>query len=477
MWRLVFYLLVLAIAAVGVAQLPDRPGDVTITWLGYEIETSIYVAAVAVVVAVVCSMLAWSAAHYLVTRPRALRRYLKERDEARGREALTRGIIAAEIGDHDIVSRTVAIAHKILPGDPLTSLLRVKAARLSGDGETARAVLEAMTSSSDTSLAGLHGLYLEAVRENEVEAARQFAERAVQSNPGLGWSIEALFNMQTRGRDWLGALETLVKAERHGQVKRDTARRRRAILLTAQAMKTEETDLDRARRLALEAHKLAPELVPAAALAGRALAAQGSIYHAGRVIKKTWELSPHPDLAMAYAHIRNGDSPRERLNRVSELVLGSDGGIEGAIALARAAIEAQDWNGARRALEPYIGGHLPARICELMAQIEEGSRGDTGRVREWLGRALRAPVDAAWVGDGVALSEWSPVSPVTGELDAVQWMAPLGALESASERRIVEEVGVEEARTAKTVDRTPDMASKPPALPVHANDADLGDNT
>jgi len=57
-----------------------------------------------------------------------------------------------------------------------------------------------------------------------------------------------------------------------------------------------------------------------------------------------------------------------------------------------------------------------------MADIEEAD-GHEGAVREWLGRAARAPRDKAWVADGVISDRWAPVSP-SGALDAFVWRTP-----------------------------------------------------
>ena len=57
-----------------------------------------------------------------------------------------------------------------------------------------------------------------------------------------------------------------------------------------------------------------------------------------------------------------------------------------------------------------------------MADIEE-TEGNHGAVREWLGRAARAPHDKAWVADGVISDRWAPVSPL-GTLDAFVWRTP-----------------------------------------------------
>ena len=93
------------------------------------------------------------------------------------------------------------------------------------------------------------------------------------------------------------------------------------------------------------------------------------------------------------------------------------------IALARAAASAQRWDVARKALEPYLDTRPQARLCALMADIEE-AQGDKGRAREWLARAVRAPRDPIWVSDGVASPRWTPVSPVSGEMVPCAWKQP-----------------------------------------------------
>jgi len=424
MWRVLIVLLVIAGMATGFAYLAERPGEITINWLGFELQTSIYIAVLAFIAVLLAAMFIWWLLGFVLSRPQAIRRFLSRRTEKRGHQALARGMIAVDVGDRDLAQQFANSAQKALPDDPLTSLLQVKAAQLRSDHRTARKVLEDMTQSPETELAALHGLYLEAKGDGETEAARQFAERAVKANPRLAWSADALFEIQCKTGDWEGALATLSSTERNHHVDKKTAHRRRAVLLTAQAMAAERGAPEKALELALDAHKLAPDLIPAAAIAGHLLSSKNSPRHAARVISKTWRLSPHPELAMAYAHIRPGESPQERLARVQKLADMAKGSIEGPIAVANAAIDAREWQTAREALAPYFEERPPARICTAMARIEEGV-GYTGRSREWLSRALRAPRDPAWTADGVVSKHWAPISPVTGALDAFQWKVPL----------------------------------------------------
>ena len=334
-------------------------------------------------------------------------RYLYRRRQKRGLDALTSGIIAVGAGDRALAVRYAAQARKALPHEPLTHLLRAQAAQIGGDRATARRIFEAMLASPETEQLGLRGLFLEAEREGEKEAARQFAERALQRNPKLGWPVEALFELQCRAQDWQGALDTLAIARRQHLIDKAPAARRRAVLLTAQAQALEDADADKALELAQEAHRLAPDLVPAAAIAGRVLAARGNTPRAARVLLKTWRLAPHPDLAAAYAYARPGDSPRDRLNRVRHLARLTPNHAEAQIAVAISAIEARDWNEARKALEPLLDDRLTPRVCTLMARIEGEQNSDAGRVREWLARAANAARDPAWTADGVVSDHWS----------------------------------------------------------------------
>lgn len=434
---LVFVLLVLAVA-LGLAWLADRPGTITMDWLGYRIETTAFVAAVAIAVLVAALILIYAVVHYLLTRPAAVRAYVKERRKQQGYEALSRGLIAIGVGNRAEAQRFTGLAGRHLPSEPLTALLRAQTAQLKGDKEAARGAFESMLKDPETKLLGVRGLFLEAQRSNDLAAARALAEQAVNTDPKLGWGVNALFDMQARAGDWGGALKTLAIARQNGHVEAAIANRRRAVLLTAEARDLENSDSDRAFTLASDALKLAPSLVPAAEIAGRILVSRGETRQATRLIAKTWKLSPHPDLAMVYAFARHGDSPRERLKRVKQLASLTPNDIEGHIAVASASIEAHDWQEARAALSPYIEDRPSARVCTLMARIEAGE-GDRGREREWLARAVRAPRDRAWIAEGYVSDRWLPVSPISGAVDVFAWKAPVDAIGRGDDTLLIEE--------------------------------------
>ena len=429
MLRLIAFLTVVLGLGAGMAWLAERPGLLTIDWQGTEIQTSVFTAAWVSALTIWLLFVAWSIFRTIWHSPAAVGQFFKKRRQARGLDALSSGMIAIGAGDREGATRFAMQARKALPNEPLTHLLRAQAAQLTNDRATSRRIYEGMLGSRDTEALGLRGLFIEARQEGETVAARQFAQRALALNPQLTWASDALFDMQCKKADWAAALDTLASARKNGLVEKPLADRRRAILLTAQAQTAEDDDPDKALTLAQEAHGLAPNLVPAADIAGRLLASKGSTAKAAKVLQRTWKKSPHPDLALTYAHARPGDSPKDRLERVKTLALMTPHTIEAPIALANAAIESRDWAEARKALKALLDDRLTQRICTLMARIEAEEHGDAGRVREWLARAVNAPRDPTWTADGITSDHWAPVSPVSGELDAFEWRVPVESVD------------------------------------------------
>jgi HemY protein len=282
-----------------------------------------------------------------------------------------------------------------------------------------------MLDDPETRPLGLRGLIVEARRRGDAAAARALAAEAMKTSPSLPWAGTALIEFQSIEKDWAAALTTLQRNAENRLVDKETARRHRAVLLTARAEELRDRDRSAARAAVLEAVKLAPGLVPAAVLAARLLSDGNEIRKASRILETAWRLSPHPDIAEAYANVRPGDSARDRLARTRSLVAVAPGDPESVVALTRAALAARDFDLARATLTPLVKPGASERIYLLMAEIEEAENGATGRLREWLSRAVRAPRDPAWTADGLVSPVWLPVSPVTGRIDAFEWRTPV----------------------------------------------------
>src|SRR5258705_3328161 len=319
MYRIILFLVLIALAAAGAAWVADQPGDVVLSWGGWRIESSLPVFALALGLTIVAAMLAWSILRGLWRTPEKLRRARRERRHARGRHAITHGLLAVGHGDSSAARAHADVARRHAANDPLALLLHAQTAQLDGDREGAQRAFRAMAEREDTRLLGLRGLFIEAQRADDPVAAVMIAEEALKLAPASTWASQAVLGFRCAKGDWSGALTILVKKLPSGLIDKPAYRRQRGVLQTARALELENVDRDLSRESVMEAVKLAPTLVPAAVLASKYQSEAHQIRRSMRIVEAAWLAHPHPDLADAYAHVKLGDSARQRLVPVETL--------------------------------------------------------------------------------------------------------------------------------------------------------------
>lgn len=405
-----------ALATVG-ALLADRPGTVTWQWLGSSgtlSTTAALVLACTFALAVVGLVELWRSlrsAPWRSTTGRSRRERLHAAHED--------GVLAVAVGDLARARREQRRAHRLDPDAPLSRLLAAQVAQMAGDSTRARAEFETLAGASETRTLGLRGLSMEAARAGDTAAQRAYARAAHAADPSLAWASAAAFHAACAERDFEGALalnETMVSA---GHLERAAYKRRRAVLLTAMAAAAPEAANARGR--AQEAHRLAPELVPAVILAAR-LTAPANLRRAQAMLDGAFRTGPHPQIAAEALALTPGGAV-ERLRRARALAELASDHVESALTVSRAARAAGEFDLADATLTPWARSEPTQRVCAEMAEIA-AARGEDGAVREWLARALRARRDPAWVADGRAAVDWDAISPVTGALDRFEWRVP-----------------------------------------------------
>jgi len=209
MIRIILFLVSLAVIATGFAWIADRPGEVAITWMGYRIETSVMVAVFAVSVIALAVMLLWSIVRAILHSPEQASLFFRHRRAAKGYLAVSRGLIAIGAGDLRLARRSADEASRLSPGDPLALLLTAQSAQMAGDRGSAERAFREMARREDTRLLGLRGLYIEAQRRNDYDAARVVAEEAAKVSPAVGWAGQAVLDYRCAAGDWGGALDAL----------------------------------------------------------------------------------------------------------------------------------------------------------------------------------------------------------------------------------------------------------------------------
>jgi HemY protein len=429
MYRIILFLVLSALAGAGAAWVADQPGEVRLTWGSWGAHPDLPVFVLLLGIVIVAAILVWTIVLALWRMPQRIKRRRHEKRAARGRHAITHGLLAIGHGDSKTARAHADVARRHAASDPLALLLHAQSAQLDGDRAGAQRAFRAMAEREDTRLLGLRGLFIEAQRADDPVAAVMIADEALKLAPASTWASQAVLGFRCAKGDWSGALTILDNNLASGLIDKPAWRRQRGVLLTARALELEKVDRDLSRESVMEAIKLAPTLVPAAVLASKYQSEAHQVRRSMRIVEAAWLAHPHPDLADAYAHVKLGDSARQRLVRVETLAAKAPGHLESALAVARAAIDASEFARAREALAPFVSAPTQ-RVAMLMADIERTEHGDSGKARTWTLRAVRALHDPVWTADGYVSDRWRPVSPVSGRIDAFQWQMPLAALPS-----------------------------------------------
>ncbi|THF50138.1 heme biosynthesis protein HemY [Allorhizobium terrae] len=468
MIRIIVYVLLILALGFGFSWLADRPGELQIVWQGQLIEMSLTAAATIIVALVAVVMIAWWLIRTIWTSPHSVRRYFRARKRDRGYQALSTGLIAAGAGNAQLAHRMSSRARGLIRADqePLIMMLEAQTAIIEGKHDHARRIYEQMVADPETRELGLRGLYLEATRLGAHEAARQYAERAAEEAPYLPWAATATLEHRCQTSNWDEAILLLDRQRVAGVSSRSEADRMKAVLLTAKAMDLLDGDPALARENAMNALKLAKDLVPAATTAARALLREDNLRKAGSVLESAWKLEPHPDIARVYVRARSGDGAMDRLKRAERLEHLKPNNVESLMIVAEMALEAHDFTKARAKAEASARMRSSERVFLLLADIEDAETGDQARIRYWMAQALKAPRDPAWVAEGQVSEKWLPYSPITGKLDAFEWKVPYAQVSGSIEDGTVVSGAAALAELpalAKADQMKPDQVKSPPA--------------
>src|SRR5260370_16409978 len=164
MYRIILFLLLIALAAAGAAWVADQTGEVVLSWGGLRLVTTLPVFALALGITIVAAMLTWAILRALWRMPERIRRSRRERRHARGRHAITHGLLAIGHGDATAARAHADVARKHAANDPLALLLHAQSAQLDGDREGARTAFRTIAEPEDTRLLVLRGLFIESQR-------------------------------------------------------------------------------------------------------------------------------------------------------------------------------------------------------------------------------------------------------------------------------------------------------------------------
>lgn len=432
--KIVVFVAVIAVVTLGAGFLLESEGGVQVTVAGTEYTLGPLQSVIAVAVLVVAIWLVLKVFTLLLATLRfingdetAISRYFDKNRERKGFQALSEGLIALASGDGREAMAKADKADRYLNQPQLTGLLTAQAAEMAGDRVKAEKVYKQLLSDDATRFVGVRGILKQKLADGDTDTALELAKRAFALKPKHSETQDVLLRLQAKTEDWEGARATLGAKLKSGSLPRDVHKRRDAVLALSQAkgVFVEGADID-SREKAIEANRLSPDLIPASVMAARGYIKAGKPRYAARVLKKTWDAQPHPDLAAAYAEIQPDESPEARIKRFGQLVRGNPDHPEARMLMAELNIAAEDFPAARRSLGELVDTDPNARVLTIMAAIARGEGASDAVVKGWLARALNAPRGPQWVCDNchAVHGAWMPVCSNCESFDTLSWKSP-----------------------------------------------------
>lgn len=498
LFKIVLFVVIVAALTLGAGYLMESNGGIQITAGGTEFTLGPLQSVIAALVAILAVWIFLKLFSLLIATLKfingdetAISRYFDRNRERKGYQALSEGLMALASGEGRLAMAKASKAEKYLHKPELTDLITAQAAEMTGDRKKAEEVYKRLVQNDTTRFVGVRGLMKQKLDAGDTDTALKLAERAFAIKPKHEEVQDTLLRLQAKSADWTGARKTLNAKLKHGALPRDVHKRRDAVLALSEAKEIlDEGKTIEAQEAAIAANKSSPDLIPAAAMAARSYIAQGRQKYAVRILKKAWQVHPHPDLAAAFAEIEPNESADARLKRFRQLTALCPDHRETKLLLAELNLAAEDFPEARRSLGDLAENEPDTRVLAIAAAIERGEGASDAVVRGWLARALTAPRGPQWVCDNCKTihSEWTPVCSTCESFDTLSWTTPpqsetvlpagaemlpliVGSLEDKSneteEAKVIdpEPVSTPEAPTEATVEDTASPVDEPSDAP------------
>ncbi|WP_371396813.1 heme biosynthesis protein HemY [Fretibacter rubidus] len=367
-------------------------------FLNFDITLSWKIFTVIATLALIGIILLWSFVTFLFRLPGRLKSGMGLRRRNQALDAMEDALLAGAEGDADKSRKKAERARALVGSNALGRIVSAQAAEACGDNLEAMTQYEAMLDDPKTEATGRRGLAQQRLATGDIAGAIELAKTAYDNDKSAHWAFDVLFKAQLEDHQWAAASETLARGERRKHIDKETARRRRAVLMTAEADRLTDAglDLETALELAQSAASTAPDFAPGVALAARLLTKSDRAKKAINLIEKAWAVRPHPALSLAMNDTMAGESEKTRTKRIAALAKTNPGHSESILMIAEDALRRGDGVAAWSALSPLVVSEAPTtRVCQLAYQAETMLDNDAD-ARLWLERAAVAPSEPDW---------------------------------------------------------------------------------
>lgn len=386
MKKFLIFLICILILSLFSLWLMENPGTVVISWIDYEITTSM--------AALIAFIVFISVIIYILRLPVLFIHFIKRslvHQKQKNKEILLQQILNAIASqDEQAGIKLSTRIDKIYSTNSSLNLLLKALLKPSPD------IYQKLSELPETELAGFKGLIQIEQKNGNLEAALTLCEKAILKYKNIPWLVQETLYLQVLNEKWENALNTLE------QIKK-------LKIESEQHYKNQKATLLLKLNKPFEAYKTAPWL-PQAALE----AAKANPKKAESILTRAWEETPSWELYKAYTNLFQKETPLVRYKKIEKLVSKHPGNKISYLALADSALQAKLWGQAKKELDDYLAAYtLTVPAATMMAFYEQEARHDTKEAQKWIEQMKTAEPLYAFTCSkcGYKSDTWSPICP------------------------------------------------------------------
>ncbi len=424
MRRGLWFLLKLSLFVGAAVWLANHPGAVQIRWGDWQLDTSLAVLALLLLVILACTV--WLTGLFVTAQAMILRANSERRLRRlqQGQTSLMRGLVAIASGNKAHASKEAKTTARLLGPHALSVWLAAESARLNGDAQQANDAYAQLQANPATAALGLRGLIEGAVAQGQHQTAQQLASSdaatALQKAP---WLLATRFALEAKAGNWVAAHNALAEARKRKALPEQECIEFEAALFVAEAaQEAQEQDYYQAIALAEKALKLRSNWAPAAVALAHYQQQIGEPKAALATLTRTWQLAPHAELSAALSKFFGNDT-LALAAKAQEWQQLSDDHIEGWLLLAEASLKANLSGQAQAAITQAQTKEQTRRVYRLAARIG-AARNDVRAERIALEAAATA-LDAGFyscAACGHHVQSWSADCPSCKNFATLAWV-------------------------------------------------------
>lgn len=434
MLRLLRFILLAFLISAGVIWVSDHNGQVVITWLNYEIRTSILSA---VIILLAFTLLVF-AITYLLARILAIRfptisklffgkshvkrleKLLKKNEK--GLQTIVDLLMAIEVRDQKTAKKLQKQVSKLINNNQLDDFLTGKIAFDHRDYDKATDYFAKLNGQTAKVLL-LKSKFNLALEKQEDDMAIAYAQQIISTVEHNDDITNKLLNLYKAKGMWKEAQDLLNQQKKKSALDSSLATRDVAVMNVALAHDYyHQKKYGLAIKHAKIALKAEEDFLPATEIVLKTWIKRGFITKASFMIKKMWRQHPHIILAEIYDLIHHKDSRSARIKAMKKLAALNDKTYLGYFAVGLTAFRVGDYDIAKEYLRLSLLKEKTHRAYKLLSYIE-GVYGSEDKSRKYSQKAEEVSgSDHYTCGNcGHGSSRWNAKCMNCGEHDSLRW--------------------------------------------------------